>query len=297
MKGKRAFFKSTLATILILSTALLAIMNSVYVKPAEAAIKYGYKEGETYQFYAEMTSETTTEEGSTKSSWSGTIIIRIKEIEENEDGYDLKITLVMTSSMYGLPSGSLINEQVIEGNRLFQYDYGYGTVFTVPSFNWFTSTDWDDREDEWKDFVDEIDNSPGVTIKDDSASNGVFNLVAKFDVDKSESHIDYDDDGDNDSYTGSLTIRGEYDSNGVLKSFNYDMTIKFNEENSAKTSYRISRGAPPLISTSDIVMFALVGIVCFVVALLLGYFIGKGRASKVQPPPSPPTKTSATEGT
>ena len=297
MKGKRAFFKSTLATILILSTALLAIMNSVYVKPAEAAIKYGYKEGETYQFYAEMTSETTTEEGSTKSSWSGTIIIRIKEIEENEDGYDLKITLVMTSSMYGLPGGSLINEQVIEGNRLFQYDYGYDTVFTVPSFNWFTSTDWDDREDEWEDFVDEIDNSPGVTIKDDSALNGVFNLVAKFDVDESESHIDYDDDGDNDSYTGSLTMRGEYDSNGVLKSFNYDMTIKFNEENSAKTSYRISRGAPPLISTSDIVMFALVGIVCFVVALLLGYFTGKRRASKVQPSPPPPTKTSATEGT
>ena len=202
----------------------------------------------------------------------------------------------MTSSMYGLPSGPLINEQVIEGNRLFQYDYGYATVFTVPSFNWFTSTDWDDREDEWKDFVDEIDNSPGVTIKDDSALNGVFNLVAKFDVDESESHIDYDDDGDNDSYTGSLTMRGEYDSNGVLKSFNYDMTIKFNDENSAKTSYRISRGAPPLISTSDIVMFALVGIVCFVIALLLGYFIGKSRTSKVQPSPPSPTGTSATEG-
>lgn len=273
--------KNTLLTLAIALTCLSIVASTAFVEPANAAIKYGYKEGQKYQFLVEMYSEVKTDEGSTKSSFSSPMIVKIKDIDEATGGYDLKIELTIVGPYGIFGGGSLISKETIEGNRLFEY-YHYDSP---PSPNLFTSTDWDEREDEWDDFIEYIDNRPGTTVKVDDAKNGAFKLEVELDVDDSESNIDYDNDGDRDGYTGWMKLYLEYDQNGVLKSYTYQVYKEFNPRNSQNLTYKMSLGGPSLISW-DIIMYTIVGVVCFVVALILGYFVGKRKAPKVPPPPS-----------
>lgn len=270
--------KRKLLTLAIALTCLSIALSPAFVEPANAAIKYGYKEGQQYQFSMEMYSEIKTDEGSTKSSFSSPMIVKIKNIDEASGGYDLKIELI-TVGLYGIFGGSLINKETIEGNQLFE------SYYEPPSPNLFTSTDWDEREDDWDNFVNYIDSRPGTTVRVDDAKNGVFKLEVNLDVDDSESNIDYDNDGDYDSYTGWMKLYLEYDQNGVLKSYTYEVYREFNPRNSQKSTYKMSIGGPSLIPM-DILIYLIIGVVCFAVALFLGYFIGKRRAPKAPPPPT-----------
>ncbi len=94
------------------------------------------------------------------------------------------------------------------------------------------------------------------------------------DVSDDESYIDYDDDGDYDDYTGRLSVRGEYDSNGVLKSSTAEYYMEFNSENSVTYSSKVYSGGPSLVS-SDMLIYIAIGVASFVVAFILGFFVGK----------------------
>jgi len=94
-----------------------------------------------------------------------------------------------------------------------------------------------------------------------------------------DSYVDYDDDGDHDDYTGRVSVRGAYDSNGVLKSSTAEYYMEFNSENSFTYSSKVYRGGPSLLS-SDMLIYIAIGVASFVVALILGFFVGKSRMPK-----------------
>lgn len=274
MKENRKVFGKLCLLSIIIALSLLTIVGSSYMS-VYALKKYEYKKGDEYRFVTEMSTTVNTEEGKTTASQSYEIIIKIKDVDEDVDGYSTKIDVLMVGSTGYYPGfygyDGLMRETTIEGDSLFGDMGGF--------FNLFTSTDWDDREDEWKDFVDSIDDQPGYRITDDSASNGVFTLRAEMDVDDDESWIDYDGDDDYDGYTGWESLKGDYDNKGVLKSSSYETYMEFNERNSVKYSYKVYRGALP-VALREILIYIAIGVVCSVVAFILGFFVGKRRMPK-----------------
>lgn len=275
----------------VVALILLTVVSNMYTMSAVAIKKYGYKEGDKYQFVMETSSSAETEEGKTVSTNSYEIVIKIKNVDEDEDGYSIKIEMLVVSSGYGyFPGmysyGGPISEQTIEGDKLAS-DGGFQSMF-----NLFTSTDWDDREDEWKVMVDDVDDQTGYRVTDDSASNGVFTLYAEMDVSDDDSYIDYDSDGDNDEYTGWFSVRGEYDGNGVLKSSNAEMYMEFNKGNRVTYSYTVYSGGKPLLS-SETFLYIGAGIAVFVVAFVSGFFVAKHRRlpEAIEPPTPKPGVT------
>ncbi|MEM3770247.1 MAG: hypothetical protein QXG76_03570 [Candidatus Bathyarchaeia archaeon] len=270
--------KRKLLTAAITLTYLAIILSAAFVKSASASIKYGYKEGDQYQFFMEGYSEVKTEKGSGKSSYSNLINVKIEDIETQTGGYGLKIELT-TVGYYG----AIIDRRIIEGNRTFE---SFSPLYYAPTPNLFTSTDWDERAGEWDALIKPIKSADYVTVKVSEAKNGVFKLEVDLKVKDTDAiAIDYDDDGDRDGYTGWMKLYLEYDQNGVLKSFTYEIYREFTTQNTQKITYKMSRGGPSLIPM-DILMYIVIGVVCFVVALFLGYFIGKRRAPKAPPPPT-----------
>ena len=266
--------KTCLLSVIVVLVLLIVVSNT-YDVSVFALKKYGYKEGDEYRFVMEMSSSADSEEGKTVSTGSYEIVVKIKSVDEDVDGYSIKITMLVVSSGYGYFPGMYsysgpISEQTIEGDRL-------SSGGNFPSmFNLFTSTDWDDRQDEWDDMVDDIDDQKGYRVTDDSASNGVFTLYAEMDVSDDDSYIDYDGDGDKDGYTGWLSVRGEYDGNGVLKSSTAEMYMEFNKYNRVTYSYKVYRGGKPLLS-SETFLYIGAGIAVFVVAFVSGLFVAKHR--------------------
>jgi len=253
--------------------ALLLVVKITYNMSAIADRIYEYKEGDEYRFIVEMSSSVDTEEGKTVSTISDEIIVNIINIDEDEGSYDIKIRVFVISSGYGNFLGRYsepISEQMIEGNTLLSEG-------TYPGmFNLFTSTDWDDREDDWKYIVDEIDNREGYRVTEESASNGVFTLQAEITVSDDDSDMDYDNDGDKDSYTGWFSMKGEYSGNGVLKSSNIETYIEFNKNNHITYSNIVYSGSKPLISNERFVYIG-TGLAVFIVAFILGFLVGKHR--------------------
>jgi hypothetical protein len=154
--------------------------------------------------------------------------------------------------------------------------------------NLFITTDWEDRGDEWKSFVDDLSSTAGWMVADYTRTEGVFTLNINFDVSNSESTIDFDHDGDRDEYTGSMSTRVEYDSNGVLSSYSTVSNMVFNARNKLENSSTVNRGGPALSLTTALPYVA-VGVICFAVALVLGFFIGRSRPPKDKFTSPPPT--------
>jgi hypothetical protein len=262
---------------LFLATTLFSSLSM----SANALKKYGYKEGDDHRFVVETSTTIKTEEGTTLSSRSYEVIYKIKEIDEDVNGYDIKIKLVVVGSRGFYPGfygyGSLMDEITIEGNKLMPEDGGF---YPRGIFNLFTSTDWSDREDEWDDFIEKIDDQEGYKVEEDSASNGVFSLRVELDVDDDHATaIDYDGDGKREGYTGWWTFRGEYDDKGVLKASSWESYMEFDRRNSVKSSFNVYRGPPAMLPREMFIYVALV-VVSFGVAFVSGFFLGKRRVSK-----------------
>lgn len=266
--------KTCFILVIIVLTSLL-VVNSIYNMSAVAVKMYEYKEGDRYRFIVEMSSSVDTEEGKTFSTISDEIIVNIASIDEDDDGYDIKIEVFVISSGYGNFLGIYsysepISELIIEGNTLLSEGIYPGM------FNLFTSTDWDDREDDWKYIIDEVDNQGGYRVTEESASNGVFTLHAEITVSDDDSDMDYDNDGDKDGYTGWFSMKGEYNDNGVLKSSNIETYIEFNKNNHITYSNIVYSGGRPLIS-SERFLYIGTSLAVFIVTFILGFFVGKHR--------------------
>jgi len=271
MKKNRKDLKKACLLSIIIALFLLTIMGSSYNLSVYALKRYGYEKGDEYRFVMEMSTTTDTEEGKATASQSYEMIIKITDVEEDVGSYSIKIDyLLVGSTVAGFYGDSLMTEGSMEGDGLITG----GSFLTGEMFNLFTSTDWSDREDEWDDYVDGIDDQTGYKVTEDSASNGVFTLQSEMDVSDDDSFIDYDDDGDYDDYTGRLSVRGEYDSNGVLTSSTAEYYIEFNSENSVTYSSNVYRGGPSPAS-SDMLIYVAIGVASFVVAFILGFFVGK----------------------
>jgi len=260
---------------------LITVLLSSPVMSANALKKYGYKKGDEYRFVLEMASTIKTDEGTTSSSQSYEVIYKIKDIDEDVDGYDIKIDLVVVGfrgfypGFYGY--GGLLDEITIEGDKLMPDEGSYGSWF----FNLFTSTDWSDREDEWEDFIDKIDDQEGYKVKEDSASNGAFSLQVELDVDDDDTiAIDYDGDGDKDGYTGWWTFKGEYDETGVLKASSWESYMEFDRRNSVTSSLNIYRGGSSALVPREIFIYIALIAVSFSAAFVSGFFFGKHKVPK-----------------
>jgi len=284
MKSKMKKTRRTLRTLCLLSViitlSLLSIVSSSCNMSVYALKRYGYGKGDEYRFVMEMSTIINSEEGTTTTSQSYEFIIKIKDVDEDADGYDIKIEALVVGStgfLMGFYSqGGLMQETTIEGYRLVSKGGGPMGGF----FNFFTSTDWDEWKDEWKDFVEGIGDQKGYRVREDSASNGVFGIRAEMDVDDDEpSAIDYDGDGDKDGYTGWFSLKGEYDNKGVLKSSVSESYMEFNKRNSVTHSFKIYRGIfSPL--PREMFVYTAVVIASFVVAFVLGFFLGKRKTPK-----------------
>jgi hypothetical protein len=289
MKKHRKDLKKACLLSIIIALSLLTIMGSPYNLSVYALKRYGYEKGDEYRFVMEMSTTTDTEEGKATASQSYEMIIKITDVDEDVDSYSIKIDYLLVGSTGYYPGfydDGLMTEGSMEGDGLL----AGGSFPTGGMFNLFTSTDWSDREDEWNDYVDEIDDQTGYKVTEDSVSNGVFTLKSEMDVSDDESNIDYDDDGDYDDYTGWLSVRGEYDSNGVLKSSTAEYYMEFNSENSVTYSSKVYSGARAV--SSDMLIYTAIGVASFVVAFILGFFVGKGRMPKATGIPA--TKPTAT---
>jgi hypothetical protein len=271
MKKNRKDLKKACLLSIIITLFLLTIMGSSYNLSVYALKKYGYEKGDEYRFVMETSTITNTEEGKATASQSYEMIIKITDVDEDVGSYSIKIDyLLVGSTVAGFYGDSLMTEGSMEGDELITG----GSFLTGGMFSLFTSTDWSDREDEWDDYVDGIDDQTGYKVTEDSASNGVFTLQSEMDVSDDESYIDYDEDGDYDDYTGQLSVRGEYDSNGVLTSSTAEYYMEFDSENSVTYSSKVYRGSLSLAS-SDMLIYVAIGVVSFVVAFILGFFVGK----------------------
>jgi len=271
MKKNRKDLKKACLLSIIITLFLLTIMGSSYNLSVYALKKYGYEKGDEYRFVMETSTITNTEEGKATASQSYEMIIKITDVDEDVGSYSIKIDyLLVGSTVAGFYGDSLMTEGSMEGDELITG----GSFLTGGMFSLFTSTDWSDREDEWDDYVDGIDDQTGYKVTEDSASNGVFTLQSEMDVSDDDSYMDYDDDGDYDDYTGQLSVRGEYDSNGVLTSSTAEYYMEFDSENNVTYSSKVYRGSLSLAS-SDMLIYVAIGVVSFVVAFILGFFVGK----------------------
>lgn len=290
MKENRKDFKKMCLLSIIIAMSLLTIMSSLYNISANAVYRYGYKEGDVYRFTMEMSSTSKTEEGTatTSTSYGGTL--KIKDIEEDTGIYNIKITLISTSAY---PGGSLIQDQEMEGDPIpFTQDLSSNQIrygFGMPSM--FITTDWEERGDEWKDYVDDLGDNKGWMIKDHTTSEGVFTVDIEVDVSDTDSRVDYDDDGDYDEYTGTVSATLKYDSNGVLSSFSTQTNAVFNKRNSITNSYKAYQGEAGL-EWSEILPYMLMVIVG-IIALVAGFAIGSRRAKGPKPATLPPAAPSA----
>jgi hypothetical protein len=259
--------------------------------PSNALKRYGYKAGDEYRFVVETSTTIKTEEGTTSSSQSYEVIYKIEDIDEDVDGYDIKIELVTVSSTgfypgfysYGSPMNYIIDEITIEGNKLMAQEMPYSGGF----FNLFTSTDWSEREDEWEDLVKQLDDQENYKVKEDSASNGVFSFQLELDVDDNDvAAIDFDGDGDQDGYTGWWTLKVEYDDKGVLKASNWESYIEFDRRNSIKHTLNVYRGGLSAILPREMFIYVALVIVSFGISFVSGFFLGKRKMPKEVSAPS-----------
>jgi hypothetical protein len=263
--------KKTCSIIIALALSLTVVLGCVIT--ASAAYTYGYKEDETYSFNLQMSSTATTSQGTGGMSVGGSVTYKIKDITEGASGYRVKVTCTVVTSMSGSGGESMVQEQVLEGDpKPFIRSSSLGPV--TP----FITTDWATRDDEWKAYVDALDEEygSGSTIKDSTQSSGTFTVNVEYDVSDAQSNIDFDSDGNNDKFEGTLSIRLQYDSNGVLQSYSSQMNRQFNPSNSYAETIEAGTGAPAL-ALNNMVLYVIIGVVSFIVALAIGFMIGRMR--------------------
>jgi hypothetical protein len=273
---------------------LVAVLTNSLIAGTNAVGPYGYKELDVYSFAMVTSSSSNTEEGTASSSTTYVATYKIKNIDTNTGGYRIKLDYWLVTST-GNMGGSILQDGTLEGDP--EPFISYSTFGSTPSV--FVTTDWNTRGDEWNDYVNAVKAVSGWMIKDYTGThgdtNGAFTLNVQFDVTDTNSRIDFDADGSNDAYTGTMSNSVQYDANGVLSSYSTQANVVFNQRNSATYSTSITRGGVSSLP-SDTLMLVVVGVVAFIIALALGFFIGRGRrpmdmaphsASNVQSPPPP----------
>jgi hypothetical protein len=283
-KNERTFGK---VAVLITALALLLLLAS---STAYAVYSYGYKVGDKYDFNMHTTSTTDTPSGKAGSSTSYGVAFTIRDIREDYNFHriDIKyLAVVSTGGIYGFGS-DIISEGNMEGDPR---PFIGGSTLGFPSSP-FITTDWELRANEWQTYVENnYANKPGHLIKSNTHSNGLFALDIDLDVDQGHSEYDFNNDGTPDAYTGTLTMKIEYDSNGVLSSASMKTNIDAGTKGSLDYSMSAGRGQAALGGglPTDTFTYALIiigVIMAFIVGLMVSKMVTPRKAAMSQPSPS-----------
>jgi hypothetical protein len=286
--------EQTSKTIVVLFAALSLLMV-LAISTAYAVYSYGYKIGDKYDFNMQTTSTTDTPSGKAGSSTSYGVAFTIRDIREDYNSHriDIKyLAVVSTGGMYGFGS-DVISEGNMEGDPR---PFIGGSTLGFPSSP-FITTDWELRADEWQTYVENnYANKPGHLIKSNTHSNGLFALDIDLDVDQEHSEYDFNNDGTPDAYTGTLAMKIEYDSNGVLSSASMKTNIDAGTKGTLDYSMSAGRGQAALGGgiPADTFTYALIiigVIMAFIVGLMVSKMMPPRKATMSQPSPNPSSQS------
>jgi hypothetical protein len=289
MKMTYAKNEQTFRTVAVLIAAL-SLLLLLAGSTAYAVYNYGYKIGDKYDFNMQTTSTTDTPSGKAGSSTSYGVAFTIKDITEDDYSHrvDIKyLAVVSTGGIYGFGS-DMISEGHMEGDPR---PFIGGSTLGFPSSP-FITTDWELRADEWQTYVENnYANKPGHLIKTNTHSNGLFALDIDLDVDQEHSEYDFNNDGTSDAYTGTMSVKIEYDSNGVLSSASMKTNIDAGTKGSLDYSMSAGRGQAALggglpADTFTYTLAVTGVIIAFIIGFILHMMMTPRKAAMSQPSPS-----------
>ena len=275
-------------------TAALSLLMLLAASTAYAVYSYGYKVGDKYDFNTQTTSTTDTPSGKAGSSTSYSVAFTIRDIREDYNFHRVDIKYLAVISTGGLGGNNIISEGHMEGDPR---PFVGGSTLGFPSSP-FITTDWELRGNEWDAYVENnFGNKAGHLIKSNTHSNGVFAVDIELDVDQAHSEYDFNNDDTPDAYTGTLSMKIEYDSNGVLSSASTKRNIEAGTKGSLDYSMSAGRGQAALGGglSADTFTYALaiIGVAtAFIVGFLVSMIMRPRRAAMSQPSQSSPTQSS-----
>jgi hypothetical protein len=271
-------------------TAALSLFLLLAASTAYAVYSYEYKVGDKYEFNMQTTSTTDTPSGKASSSISYGVAFTIRDIREDYNFHRIDIKYLAVVSTGGLGGSDIISEGNMEGDPR---PFIGGSTLGFPASP-FITTDWELRGNEWKDYIEtNYANKPGYLIKSNTHSNGVFALDIELDVDQAHSEYDFNNDGTPDAYTGTLSMKIEYNSNGVLLSAYTQRDIQAGTKGSLTYSMNAGRGQAALSGGLSGTLTYALAIVGVIVAFLVGFLVSMiMRPRKAAISPSPPSQAS-----
>jgi hypothetical protein len=286
-------FRNVAVLIAALSLLLLLAGSTAY-----ALYSYGYKIGDKYDFNMQTTSTTDTPSGKAGSSTSYGVAFTIRDIREDYNSHriDIKyLAVISTGGITGLGGSDIISEGHMEGDPR---PFIGGSTLGFPSSP-FITTDWELRGIEWQTYVENnYGNKPGYLIKSNTHSNGLFALDIDLDVDQARSEYDFNNDGTPDAYTGTLSVKIEYDSNGILSSASMKSNIQAaGEKGSLDYSMSAGRGQAALGGGLPADTFtytlAITGvIIAFIIGFIVHMMMTPRKTAMSQPSPSQSSQSS-----
>jgi hypothetical protein len=283
--------EQTSKTIVVLF-AVLSLLMVLAISTAYAVYSYGYKAGDKYDFNMQTTSTTDTPSGKAGSSVIYNVAFTIRDITEDYNSHrvDIKYLAVVST---GFGGSDVISEGHLEGDPR---PFIGGSTLGFPTSP-FITTDWERRATEWNQYIENnYANKAGYLIKTNTHSNGVFALEINLDVDQAHSEYDFNNDGTMDAYTGTITQKIEYDSNGVLSSASMKTNIDADTKGSIASSMSAGRGQAALGGglPADMFTYALiiVGVImAFIVGLMFSRMMTPRRPATSQPSPNPSSQS------
>ncbi len=279
MKDKRKL----IAVVFMLALSLpLLLANSANA----AAYQYGYKAGDKYMFHTEMNYSSDTPSGKASQSITYDFTLTIIDVIENFSGHRVNIQYTAVGGAGGNP----VTQSNLEGNPT---SFTSGGSFSIVAL--FVTTDWDNRSTEWSEYVDShFVSHDGYSVQNVTHDNGEFSVNVNLDLDSTHSDVDFNGDGINDAYTGTISYAISYDSNGVLKSASMTETMTTVDKGTVTTSSVTERQTDSTIASSAVNVAQILTIVGAVaataLALGIGFFLVKRRTKKGMPQ-MPPMET------
>ena len=145
-----------------------------------------------------------------------------------------------------------------------------------PGRDIFVNPTWTTHETDWNSAISDAEDNPSVASISNSAIDGSFSFSIVVNM---EGGAFVGPDYQSLNGTQTFNYASSYDEDGILLSWSYSYTLQMQNENYTSTSYysnTIVRGTSPIGGAgSDVGGYLLVGGASFIVALVLGAYLGK----------------------
>lgn len=248
--------------------ALLLLLSSICGASAATNLKIG--DAWTFDYTAEITLRIP-DQPVISSHQTTSMYIEIEDIKDVGGADEITYKTITT---YGIDNHSITPENNYISFYCSAGDWnndGYLESFYVyvsSSAGTFVDTDWSKQATSWENSINSVENEPGVTLLEHSASDGRFyaKLRAKY-------QNDYTGDYVNENGTKTIEIEVRYDSDGVLLSSSSVDRIEYDDGAVVETVTKMVRRG------SDITLFA-IGAAIAAILVVVGVLLkrrGKGE--------------------